>query len=746
MYIKVNVIQILFGQILMIMLPFIFGKIALRLLRLRNLEKENIFSWLVGFIILTLIFILIMLTYNSFIIRNAFLIIILINIFFYLPELVQNMINVNHLDQIVLFKFKPNLFKCIYSIDFVILVIIIILGILPVSIASIHVPFPHFGLTHSLPKAILQPIYRIAEDGVPQFDIRYGEVLLAYLSSVSVGIEPMHALWFSRFTLSLVLAFSTYYLSLSLLNNKRTAIFAPLITVFANSGFYYHPYYMLFFCVPAQHFGSDVIVFVLLPLLILLILREGKKTPSFVFRFKIFITSFIISLSFTLFAFLPYEIIFLTNQYYKHIFIDPYFYIISIPSLFLFFYYKYISSSIQTAKLYYEILIKLYIIFISLHFFHREEAFLFYFILLLIFLFSNVTNLSIYLIFHLPRMYNEFKTIRKNINNIKVNKVLELILISSMITNLLLPKPLSLYLLTKSTWDVDFKFKLNEFLYGNGIFVLAFTLFAFFYVTLYSWFNVSWYKDITSFLIVLGFSIYFLPISWTYRNFKFLSIIMGIAISLLINDFLKLMSRAKLRVIFAVFIFLCLLIDGCITINRRFSYRYPGMNYQIALYPYEIEAAYWIRNNLPKNTLLISDYFSMWVLTPLSNKIWAIDEYMLFHDMPQHLRENIYVIKDFIFRANSSYIAYKNIIYLKEKIPIQEKIYLKYLGKNDTDVIIVITSRTISWIRASTYDPFIYCPPGSIDVDFPELKIFKSSEYFDLIYRNDNVIIFALRK
>jgi len=701
-----------------IFIPYVIGRSILP----ENISYKTFYSWFFGFLIIIELFMLVEITYSKVLIKNLGLMLLMLAGLSGIKLLVKYLISYKcKFDYI-----QKRIYKNIYH-----RAIIILVGLLPSLIASVYMPYPLFGLSHAIPKSILLPIYRISEDGIPLFNIRYGEVLLVYIASIPFDYDPMKASYILRFLLTVLLAEFSFELFLTLFRSRTLAFLSMIVALFSNHGFYYHPYNMLFFDVPAQHFRGNMVIFALFPLLIYLMIKEGSRLSFKEKFFKVVFPMSILCAAFSLFALFPYEFIYKSGQYYKHIFIDPFVYVTIVPSLFIFLYLRFLYNP----NIFNELLLKFYTILFSLHFLHREETILFFPLCLLIFLFTN-------------------SKIWKHLRMFALTLPIYLFLL--LIIN---PRNSSLTLLTKSSWDFEELFKFYEFFYGNGSITIIMFIFALF-VLLYRILKLD--KPLINFeetLYILHFVTlfaYFFPISWTYRLFKAMTICMGLAIGQMLlpiarrriiilfslgkNRKLKLLKMKELIILILTII---LIIDGSYSVNRRFSYLYPGMEYQSALYPYEYEVAFWLKRNLPKNTILVSDYFSIWTLVPLSNKIWPIEEYMLFQEVPEHLKGNVYIIKDGILKAENASLVYKNIEFLIRNLPIQEKIYIKMLGSKNISVAIVVTPRTIAWIRSNVYDPFIYCPPGYVDPSIPELEKFRDNRYFRLAFNSSNVLVYV---
>jgi hypothetical protein len=210
----------------------------------------------------------------------------------------------------------------------------------------------------------------------------------------------------------------------------------------------------------------------------------------------------------------------------------------------------------------------------------------------------------------------------------------------------------------------------------------------------------------------------------------------------------KTLEMAKFRIL-AFAIFVIVLVPPLVQpLYNRFSYHFEGfpqegIQSQVTLD--EWEAALWMRKNLPNNVILVSDYFTMWFLTPLSNKVWAVVKSCDPPEQVPGLLPQLYYIKHDIFQANTSEEAFKAIINIKPFWP--EEDYLNYIDKNMSEKygwVIVISKRTLEWVRINGYYGFVWTWK-QVDMESEMLKLFEDEHYFKLVYKNDFLYVYLVQ-
>jgi len=196
----------------------------------------------------------------------------------------------------------------------------------------------------------------------------------------------------------------------------------------------------------------------------------------------------------------------------------------------------------------------------------------------------------------------------------------------------------------------------------------------------------------------------------------------------------------KLDKMLSLFILLLILIPIIPTLDDPLieaSIRWSSQGKFVA--DYEWEAAEWIRNNLPENIAIVSDYETIMILTPLGNKMWVTAKGMDIRDISRNeeCKQVMQIIKYEILKSNSSESAYLAIQKLRSLIHVQERSYMSYIGMdpNELDFIVVVSSRTVKWIeQEGITDVF---EPQYFDVDPKYLQVF-NAKHFKLLYMIDS--------
>jgi len=266
-------------------------------------------------------------------------------------------------------------------------------------------------------------------------------------------------------------------------------------------------------------------------------------------------------------------------------------------------------------------------------------------------------------------------------------------------------------------------------------------------------------------MLFLAFFIFFFPEQQTYRMFAelspFISYILSIGLFELHQKsqyFLNRIKKPALRYFASILLIVGMLviifpplISPMLEMSRGYGLPPPSGFSSNSIAEYEYEAGFWLKNNLPDTTVIISDYRSMLILNSLGNKIWlaargmSAEQLAAIHQQSQELFQKI---KFNVFQANSSREAYDSIIELPILMHAQDKQYLDYIGidQNDLSFIIVISSRTINFIEQKDISDVRYAQYVKISPEY--LELFDETRYFKLIYmdENDYLYIYELIK
>jgi len=618
------------------------------------------------------------------------------------------------------------------------------IGIIPPIIASLFIPFPFFGMNHDQPKFLIQPVIRALEDSYLMMDTRVPEVLLSVVACGIFNVDPAAFAWSARFFISAIQATGTFLLIYRVFKNKDLALFTTLISSFLLSAGA-NPLGHLFFDIPAQHFKSSTILFSIFPSILLLAeeyisRRYGNWKLCVKHLFILFIT---MTTMYIYFRFSEVRFLGLPH-YFKLVKWNP-----LIVPIFLLIGILISLSIIRRNKAEFFIIFSITLTFLLIH---PDEAPLF---------------MSIFYTYLMLNVLNKLK---------KVKFITRIVVVISMLyvgTAKYLEKFFAYQIefisniinsfigLSISTWGIDFKIK--DLLHGNNI--LFFTLFIFGSIFI---FKSKMQSPEMRYLVLswICLAVYMLPITWTYRIFKELNLFMAYVIAFLLLSLFDYIGRFRIRLLFIKkskelrmdayrllmlsFLAVILILLLAQPLYYRFSYHckyFPQKEMQTQITIEEWEAALWMRKNLPKNAILISDYFSMWILTPLSNKVWAAEKSMDPPEQVPGLLPQLQYIKHQIFQASSSESAYRAIINIKP-IWVEEQ-YVNYIKGNAVEKnytwIIVISKRTSEWVRLKDYYGFVWCWEKP-EIDEKLVALFQNEHYFKIVYKNDFLYVITVNE
>ena len=624
-----------------------------------------------------------------------------------------------------------------------------LIGTIPPIVSSMFIPFPWFGMNYDQPIALIQPVVRAMDDHYLMLDRRIPEVLLTFFPCLISNITPSQFAWCARFLLAIIFAIGVFLFANNVIFKENySALLTVLVASFVfSSGA--NPPVLTFFDIPAQSFRSSTLLFALFPWVLLVTnnmlfkcYELEKSVNSIEKRTLLLLTSFAL-LTFAYLIF-PETRWFNLPNFYKPLKWNP----IILPMLYLTGIISVLLIKHGKNRIVY--LFSFTIMFV-LYLIHVEEALLILGTILIYVLFVSfhlrkkyilraITVLGMaYVILILTSQFNIY--VKHSVNMLE--RFLE-----EVYNNLFSP------ISHRIVFDINFK--LNDLIHGHH-FIL---LFLFIIATL-----LILIKGNARFLIVasiawLLLAVYFLPFQWTYRIFKELNLFFSCVIVLPFSIILCSLKKIKVNIMILhkcisppivtltfLLIFLCLTPILVIPIYQRFSFYssefFPSKDIQSPLTFEEWEAAIWMREHLPSDAILISDYFTMWVIGPLANKVLPIEKFMCAGGPGKNssLYLQLLYVKQRVFLANDSKEAY---IAIKEMQPIWvERDYLEYLtGKGNTDkYIILLSKRTSRWVRDYDFYGFAWKPDTFINQRL--LELFADKSYFREVYRNEFLHVFV---
>jgi hypothetical protein len=155
-------------------------------------------------------------------------------------------------------------------------------------------------------------------------------------------------------------------------------------------------------------------------------------------------------------------------------------------------------------------------------------------------------------------------------------------------------------------------------------------------------------------LFFFALFLYLFPETYAYRFFKELTIVMAFIMALAIWRIFRTLVDSKKKYstfIFSVLIIVLLLPSLIAPVYQRY---YQSNLSQPLISEYEYSASTWLRTNTPENSILISDFETMQLVGPLSNKLLPIQRNMNVEGLKQNDVEMTWLIKDLLKNSIST--------------------------------------------------------------------------------------------
>lgn len=683
-----------------IIFPYIIGEITASLLqhtkKLFLADDMDFFVrltllWFVGAITITVIGMFLQLLELYFLIKSMYICIILLTIIYIL--------------YIVTKKITHPLNKkySICSEHVAIFLLVVAIGMLPIIIAHRNIPFPMLGSNYAMPRALTQPAMRMIEHGYIMSNAGRipGLVILTAIVSASFGIDPLSFMWSAQYLLYFIFSIGIFIFAHDISKNKWFSIFMVYISMFIMTGGKSY-----FVDTPANAFRSNTLLWAMFPYMLYTINRYISKgslcQKSLV---KTLCYTAIVSLIIFIISILPFipnlEVI---HRNYAFIAILIVFALLISRSNAS--YFKSIHSKIFLVSS---------IFMAGASIFHLFEAPLF--------LFSIILYLALYHLKKLPKL--------------QIISIIILFLIFAQSTGFItLGNNTFTELVFGDTYSENtprFTDKYDEFMRSTNIHVIYFLILGMFFAL------ISGKKDD---LIMVTMScclllIIFMPESFSGRIFKESIPFVGYLVALPLLYLSK--KASKIKKIMYVFLIIVVLTPALIQpISDR--YALPDGQSYLLMTDYEHDAIEWIKENTDENARIVSDYQTMQMFNSIANRISIIEKNMNVKELSEERINQLYYIKQNIFRANNSDAAHSAIFKLNGT---EQENDLKYLNSISTDkqdevYYVIISSKTSRWIQKSGIHP-IYKPVED-NVIISDLDVFNYSKLFELSYKQDNKI------
>lgn len=250
---------------------------------------------------------------------------------------------------------------------------------------------------------------------------------------------------------------------------------------------------------------------------------------------------------------------------------------------------------------------------------------------------------------------------------------------------------------------------------------------------------------------------YFMPDYQTLRFdseiFPFMACTMALAVTIIGDKIARLFSSNNKRhlrpyaigLVTIVFVasIAPIMIDNIQNISYKLSS--PDDPYSYAsIADYEYAASYWLKDNVPETTVILSDFKTMQILNSIGDKIWLVSKGMTGPTLDQNSKDVLLQLKEDVFRANNSASAHSSAVNLLHSMDPKEVRYLDYIGSNveNLAIILVISSRTASWLEQDGINDVRHALYNSVPKNYSEL--FSNSSYFKVIYTEEYIQMFEL--
>lgn len=565
------------------------------------------------------------------------------------------------------------------------------------------------------PLAQVQAVLRILNQGFFDITQRWLEIILSSISCRLFNItSPEFFAYFATIIVTVMLAVGTFALAKYFINKTSIAVLCAIFSMFLNSPLGYHE-------VVTYHFKSNTLLISLLPWAILLTINLFNKIQFQKFRNKItpiFPSALFFGSLFVLSSSLGYQF-FVENgvSYETQLTILRPLLLILIPASF--FLISFLIKEVPALTISSVILFFNVVLYMT-----NESEFIIYFI---------AFELFVLLYCILSR------------NSIGVGYFLKLTgLILSIVILLTWLNVINLSDLNLSSLLGYTQYSINSFdqkkimlsdgnalttlyLFGLGISILIFSR--------------SKKDSLLLGLIIIFFGIFFFPEYWSIRMLGMTIPFMALAISKVFESIFSLnyslpWKKKKIRLFSSIAIITLIfivLIPGLVSPIHNKLTSFPPSR----LANYEYETAVWLRENTEETDIILSDYWTMMLLTPLSNKIWFTDRFFTSDSLDIIYKEILSELKMNVFLSSNSETAYHSLLNLsltiQKNIDWTEKYYLttKNIKQEDLTFLMILSSRTVEWLKDSNLD---VDTPQYLPIDSIYFVPFNDSQKFEEVF------------
>lgn len=248
------------------------------------------------------------------------------------------------------------------------------------------------------------------------------------------------------------------------------------------------------------------------------------------------------------------------------------------------------------------------------------------------------------------------------------------------------------------------------------------------------------------FMLSITLFIFFLPDTFSTKIFKEITPFMAYTIAFTIYFFIKFptenIKKGNPNKYFHTLLVLLLIIitlpPTVTPLVERFS-TILNQEYYGTTTSYEYYAIKWLKENTGENDRIISDYQTMLIMNPLTNKVWVGDKPMIPEELSKEGYDRMWFIKRDIFLADNSKKAFYSIHNMEtEPIHYPEKEYVLYKELGNPRYIVVITPKTSEWIESKDIHPLVFPTLGYINQK--HLNLFNNTHYFTRLHNINNLV------
>ena len=608
-----------------LIIPYFFGscfRLALRRFRIDSFMgfDGSLFSLLFGIYALIVFSFLLDLLGLSVILVSLYLVLLGVAFIYLMYKTLRNVEDDFPLNAKLIKTYMPIFIFCI------------LVSMIPAVIRVSASPFPYGTIeVISIPFVQYQPALRFMEFGYLQIPRIYDFVSIGFTSQL-FKVDPLSFIWATPFLLMAIFSVGLYLFSYSITKNKGFALLTVFIGSFLNL--------YVFRDVPLL-FHASIFLYIFLPYILYLSYKNiGKKE----YRLRDVIIALILLTLVVIFyiyliesnvwsMFVPESFAY-PSAWQSYVWL-PIVVVSSAPVLFIVCYLS--KVFIKNNFLADNALILMFAPFFCLAFQNSESYALIFFIFAFILIFFIAKNKKMrWLLYIFIAFVLGFVLFQHYISAISTFNPIS----SVILPQYAIPNVYSFSL--RFSWI--FEYNLSLILIGLLIVGVAVSLFS--------------KKKEDVFIIsvfLLALFLYLFPETYAYRFFKELTISMAFIISIGVWRIFHALVDSKKKYstfIFSVLIIILLLPSLIAPVYQRY---YQSTLGQSIVSDYEYSASTWLRTHTPENAILISDFETMQLLGPLSNKMLPVQRYMVAEGLGKEDTQTLWYIKNLVTSSSLNY-------------------------------------------------------------------------------------------